>query len=125
MKALLSIKPEYVAKILTGEKTFEFRRKVFKRDDIDTLVIYASAPIQRVVAEAHIRRIHTDTPESIWENTHTRGGISHDKYMAYFHDTTVAHAIELSNVNKFDIPLRLSEYTPRLTCPPQSFAYIQ
>lgn len=31
MKAMLSIKPEYVERILSGEKTYEFRRTIFRR----------------------------------------------------------------------------------------------
>ncbi|TCD54124.1 ASCH domain-containing protein [Alloscardovia theropitheci] len=124
MKALLSIKPEYVERILSGEKTFEFRRKVFKRDDVDTLVIYASSPVQRVVAQAKITRILSDTPESIWQFTHEFGGINREAYFHYFHDTTLAHAIELADVDCFDEPLPLREYAPNLTVPPQSFAYL-
>lgn len=35
MKILLSIKPQYVEKIISGEKRYEFRKKEFKRRDID------------------------------------------------------------------------------------------
>jgi len=31
MKALLSIKPEFVEEIIEGRKKFEYRKKVFKR----------------------------------------------------------------------------------------------
>lgn len=43
MKAMLSIKPEYVDRILKGEKTYEFRRRIFRRHDVDTIVIYSSS----------------------------------------------------------------------------------
>ena len=124
MKVLLSIKPEYVERILSREKRFEFRRKIFKRPDIDTLVIYASSPIQRVVAEAPIRRILSARPEQIWKATHKHGGISKDKFFEYFHGTDTAYAIEIDSVYEFDEPVLLHEFEPRLTCAPQSFAYI-
>ena len=54
VKALLSVKPEYAEKILSGEKIYEFRRRIFKRKDVDILVIYATRPQCRVVAEARI-----------------------------------------------------------------------
>ena len=52
VKALLSVKPEYAEKILSGEKIYEFRRRIFKRKDVDILVIYATRPQCRVVADA-------------------------------------------------------------------------
>ena len=124
MKAIISIKPEYVTKILNGEKRFEFRRKVFKRADVDTLVVYASAPVQRVVAEVRIAEILTSTPQELWERTHKHGGIGKVQYMNYFHDTDTAHAIALGAVNEFPEPMRLSDYAPMLTRPPQSYAYM-
>lgn len=43
MRVLLSIKPEFVKKIISGEKKYEFRRKIFKRD-VKIVIIYASYP---------------------------------------------------------------------------------
>ena len=42
MKALLSIKPEFVNEILTGRKKYEYRKRIFKQD-IEAVVIYASS----------------------------------------------------------------------------------
>ncbi|WP_018142386.1 ASCH domain-containing protein [Alloscardovia criceti] len=124
MKALLSIKPKYVSKILSGEKRYEFRRKIFKRDDVDTIVIYASAPVQRVVAEARISQILSATPQDIWETTSHYGGIEKTAFMQYFHDTQEAHAIEIDSIHRFEMPITLHEYAPHLSMPPQSFTYI-
>lgn len=76
VKALLSVKPEYAEKILSGEKIYEFRRRIFKRKDVDILVIYATRPQCRVVAEARIGGIMESTPEDIWKRTNRYGGIS-------------------------------------------------
>ena len=48
---LLSIKPEYVEKILSGEKRYEFRRKLCK-DEIDKIYVY---PDKRVDIAFKIR----------------------------------------------------------------------
>ena len=53
---LLSIKPEYAEKILSGEKRYEFRRKLCKRE-IDKIYIYATRPVQKVIADAGMRDI--------------------------------------------------------------------
>ena len=59
MKVLLSIKPQYVESILSGKKSYEFRRMIFAAQ-IDTVVIYATKPIGRVVGEFGIELHHVD-----------------------------------------------------------------
>ena len=48
---LLSIKPEYVEKILKGEKRYEFRRKLCQKE-VDKIYIYETSPVKKVVGEA-------------------------------------------------------------------------
>lgn len=124
MKVMLSIRPEYVDRILSGEKRFEFRRRIFKRSDVDTLVIYATLPVGKVVAEAGITGVMESTPEDIWERTHEEGGISEAGFMDYFRGRDTAYAIRLGDVRVFDDPLPLPDYAPGMTCAPQSFTYI-
>lgn len=47
----MSIKPQFVEKIRRGEKKFEFRRILPKREDIGRIVVYASKPVGKVAAE--------------------------------------------------------------------------
>ena len=42
MKVLMSIKPLYAEQILQGKKKYEYRRRIFKRSDVSSLVIYES-----------------------------------------------------------------------------------
>lgn len=51
MKVLLSIKPEFVEKIFSGEKRFEYRKSIFKQQNIDTIVIYSTMPVGMIVGE--------------------------------------------------------------------------
>lgn len=125
MKAMLSIKPEYVDRILSGEKTYEFRRRIFKRRDVDTIVIYATSPRCAVVAEAGIARIIAEKPEDLWTRTHKHGGISKDRFMAYFRGRDVAYAIEIGQVTRYKEPQALSEYAPEVKAPPQSYVYLE
>ena len=57
MKALLSIKPEFVEEIIEGRKKFEYRKKLFKRSDISSIVVYATKPYGKVVGEFEIETI--------------------------------------------------------------------
>lgn len=57
MKALLSIKPEFVEKILSGEKLVEYRKAVFKRPEVKSVVIYSTMPDGLIVGEFEIGQI--------------------------------------------------------------------
>ena len=70
---LLSIKPQNVEKILSGEKRYEFRRKLCK-DEIDKIYVYATRPIQKVVAEVEVTGKLEGDNEKIWEQTKAIGG---------------------------------------------------
>ena len=52
-RMLLSIKPEYVNKIVAGKKKYEFR-KFHCREDVDTIVIYATAPVKQVIPHGYV-----------------------------------------------------------------------
>lgn len=79
---LLSIHPEYVGKILSGEKRYEYRRKTPR--DVSHIMIYATAPVKKYMAVAEVAGTLLGPPEEIWEKTHARGGVSKEKFMAYF-----------------------------------------
>ena len=66
MKVLLSIKPEFVSKIFDGSKKYEYRKVLFKRKDITTVVIYASNPVKQVVGEFEIKAILSDDVDALW-----------------------------------------------------------
>lgn len=60
-RILLSIKPEYVEQIERHTKLFEFRKRKFKNVPSEIL-IYASAPVKRIVGIILVRDIIEDTP---------------------------------------------------------------
>ena len=122
--ALISIHPEYAEKIFAGEKKFEFRRRWTSRS-VETLFIYATAPVQRIVGFAKIARVTQGTPTHLWRLTQqVNGGISKSKLFAYFGSSKTGVAIELSKVTPMP-----SGIDPRLCLgrgfrPPQSFRYL-
>lgn len=67
MKVLLSIKPEYVEKILDGTKKFEFRKGIFKNPDVKSVVIYSTMPVGMIVAEFDIADVIEDKPSNVWK----------------------------------------------------------
>jgi predicted transcriptional regulator len=123
MRVLMSIKPEFVERIESGAKKYEFRRVLFRREDIDSIVVYASSPISKVVGELSIKQVLTDSPERIWEETHTYSGITKDYFDSYFSDRKVANAISIESYKSYSERLNLSALNVKRA--PQSFCYIQ
>ncbi|MFA4844303.1 MAG: ASCH domain-containing protein [Candidatus Margulisiibacteriota bacterium] len=122
MKVLLSIKPEYADKIFCGEKKYEFRRAIFKRKGVNRVVVYASAPVGRVIGEFEIESIISDDLHSLWENTKMFAGISMDYFHDYFCGKETGYAIKIKNYIKYEESYDIkSKYG---ICPPQSFAYL-
>lgn len=76
MRVLLSIKPEFVEKIFSGEKLYEYRKATFKNEDISSVVIYSTMPVGKIVGEFKFKKIHIDSPEIIWNETKQHSGIS-------------------------------------------------
>ncbi|KOA18320.1 50S ribosomal protein L22/unknown domain fusion protein [Clostridium homopropionicum DSM 5847] len=124
MKVLLSIKPEYAEKIFTGEKKYEYRRNLFKRDDIKIVVVYVTKPVGKVIGEFEIDNILRGNPNSIWEQTKLYSGIDENAYIEYFSQKDMGFAIEIKKTRIYKKPLELAELSPKIKYPPQSFMYI-
>lgn len=123
MKILLSIKPEYANKILTGEKKFEFRKVGFSHNNIEAVVIYATKPIGKVIGEFTVTQVHQDQPSKIWELTKKHAGIDKNFFDDYYQDKQLAYAIGVGKVIRYENPITLEELKPGLTAP-QSFRYL-
>ncbi len=123
MRVLLSIKPEFANKIFDGTKKFEFRKAIFKKEDIKTIVVYASSPMQKVIGEFEIEKIINDNLKSLWIKTKKYAGINEAFFYEYFADRKEGFAIKIKSTKKYDIPLCLRKDFKLL--PPQSFLYLK
>lgn len=121
-KILLAIKPEYVERILKQEKLFEFRKRL-PTQPVDTILIYCTYPIMKVVASVKVIDIIKGSPTAVWTQTKHAAGISRTRYRKYFHGVKTAYAFSLGEVSQFDIPLDIEHYG--IIVAPQSFVYIQ
>ena len=120
-KILISINPEYVEKILSGEKKFEYRTRVAKQD-INSIIIYSTYPTKRIVAEAEIVKILETTPDDLWSQTKDYSGIDKMFFDSYFENRKKAYAYVLGKVTKYKKPLQLGDFGVRYA--PQSYMYI-
>ena len=119
---LLSIKPQFVEKILSGDKCFEFRKRIPNKT-IDKILIYSSYPVCAVVGEAEIIDIISAEPKLLWNSTKNQSGIDSEFFFKYFADKDKAYAYKLGKITKYPIAKRLSDFG--IKCAPQSFVYIK
>ena len=120
---LLSIKPQFVESIFQGSKRFEFRRKIFKNRNIKRIVIYATAPVSKVVGEFEIEEILELTLPDLWKQTKNYSGIEQKYFEAYFHGLEKGYALRIGKVKQYKKPLELySKY--KVKHPPQFFIYL-
>ena len=120
-KILLSINPEHVNHIFDGSKEYEFRKTRCK-GNVDGIIIYATAPVKRVVAEADIETVIEDSPLRVWDRTEEKSGITREFFFKYYAGKKMAVAYKLTNLNIFEEPKSLEDYG--VTMAPQSFVYI-
>lgn len=123
MKVILSIKPEFANKIFNGTKKFEFRRTLFKKKGVNKIVVYASAPISKVIGEFEIENIVHENLNTLWSRTSEYSGISLEYYFNYFQGKESGYAIKVKNPKKYEKELCIKEIFG--IKPPQSFAYLK
>jgi len=122
MKVLLSIRPEYINRIFSGQKKYEFRRSIFKNKETTNVFVYASSPVRKVVGEFEIVDILHDDVNVLWERTRFLAGISEEKFFNYFSDKDKGYAIQIGKTQRYQHPLSLEEKYG--LSPPQSFVYL-
>lgn len=122
-KVILSIKPEYADKIFSGEKSFEYRKKIYKDRAVSTIIVYSSFPICKIIGEFKVEQIIQDSPSNIWERTKYKSGIDERSFFNYFSNTEHGYALQITNATLYEFPKELRDiyFSPA----PQSFAYLK
>ena len=121
MKVVLSIKPEFAFKIFDGSKKFEFRKAIFKNQNIKSVIVYDSSPVQQVIGEFDIDEVLNYDLTTLWKMTQEYSGISEEFYYNYFANRVNGFAIKIKATRKYNQPKSLSKDFN--LSPPQSFAY--
>ena len=120
--ALLAIKPKFADAIIAGRKTVEFRKIRFTEPP-KYIVLYASTPIQQVIAFCEVIEIEELTVVSLWRKFRTQGGIDRREFLTYYGKRNHGYAIVVGSVWKLRRPALLCEIYPRCS-PPQNFRYL-
>lgn len=124
MKILLSIKPEFVEQIFNGNKKYEYRKSIFTKKDVDSVIIYSTMPVGRIVGEFKISDILHENPEQLWSDTEDLSGITKAFYDEYFKDRDKGYALKIGSLKKYKNPINPFDIFKDFVAP-QSFKYIE
>jgi predicted transcriptional regulator len=122
MKVLLSVKPEYAEKIMSGCKKYEYRRNIFKTQKVNIIVVYASNPVKKIIGEFEIEQILSMELNELWNKTANYSGIDKEFYDRYFIGKNIGHAIKIKNPKRYFSYLDLNSFNVKQA--PQSFLYL-
>ena len=122
----LSIKPEFVNKILCKSKSIELRKHKPNATVGDYVLIYSTQPQKSVIGFAKIKKIIECNPNKMWNDNASFIGIDKDRFFEYYKDQNKSIGIEFSDVCKLKVSIPLNEIKnkhPKFT-PPQTYKYI-
>lgn len=124
MKVLLSINPQHAEKIFSGEKRFEYRRRIYKNSSVRTIAVYVTRPVSMIVGEFDVSNIVSGLPDDVWGRTRLYSGITREFYFDYFGGRDMAFAISIDSARLFDRPINPVDIIEDFT-PPQSYMYVR
>lgn len=120
---LLSVKPKYANLIASGQKRVEFRR-TWATEEVGVIAIYASSPIQRIIALVGIDSVVYASPKKLWSHCVSKGGaLTYTEFTDYFDGKTDGYALLLGEVQVLKNPVDPSQSFTDFS-PPQSFRYL-
>lgn len=121
---LLPIHPEFVDKIRTGGKKFEFRTRVPTGfDDDPWVLVYATLPVGAIVGYFRAVRVLAFPPTVLWERTKGAAGITRKRFRGYFKGRTTAYALEIGEWREFVKPCSVADLRGGAAVP-QSFTFL-
>ncbi|QDV73241.1 hypothetical protein [Botrimarina mediterranea] len=119
---LLSIRPQFVERILSGEKAVEFRRTGLP-ETVASVVVYCTAPVQRVVAYFSVSGVVTAPPDKLWRQFRGVAGIEREAFFEYYKGCEKGRAIQIAEVTRLSQPVDLAKISRGMKAP-QSLRYL-
>ncbi|MCK4251405.1 hypothetical protein KAX97_08145 [candidate division WOR-3 bacterium] len=121
--ALLSIKPRFVEKILSGEKQIEFR-KIRMNTAVSHIIMYATYPRQEIMGFFEVAGFDEGNPAELWQRYSKVGGIEEFDYWTYYNSNRKGFAIRIGRVFTLKTPHQLRDLMDFASVP-QSFCYVE
>jgi predicted transcriptional regulator len=122
--ALISIHPQHVEKIISGEKNIEFRR-VWPERRISSMVVYSTSPIQRIAAVIEITDVLRASRTTLWKAASLEGGgVTKQVLFDYLEGKQQGIGLRLGQRVTFSNGILPSTIFGKTFRPPQSFRYL-
>lgn len=119
---VLSIHSSFADKIYSGEKRFEYRKRLAS-NSVDYLVLYETKPVAAITGFVEVVGKLSGSKKELWNATKRDAGITRAFFYDYFSESKCgACAYHLGKVFKTNSPMSLSDIG--LSSAPQSFRYI-
>lgn len=123
---LFSLKPHYADLIFRKLKMAELRRRIAPAWEDRNVYVYVSSPEQSLHGGFRVEHVWEGTPEVIWNQVSKYAGIAKKDFDDYYAGCSVAYALKIADVWKYQEPLSLSALKLRLPnfVIPQSWRYV-
>ncbi|MDR3290685.1 MAG: hypothetical protein LBT10_00905 [Methanobrevibacter sp.] len=108
MNVLMSIKPNFVEKIVSKEKTYEFRRNIFKKE-VEKVVIYSTSPEKKIIGYFISNEIIEDRPENLWDDLSDQSGLNEENFFNYFKEKETGFALKIDDLKVFQNPVNTDD----------------
>lgn len=122
---VLSIRPMFIQRILSGEKTIELRRR-FPTDvpPDSSVLLYSTSPVQSIVGIANLHAVSRRSVRQLWLQFGPAAAVTRAEFDAYFQQSPHGFALHLRDVRPFSNPIHLTDLARRFEfSPPQSYCY--
>ena len=116
---IMTIKPEFVDKILTDEKQYEFRKSIFK-ERVERIYFYSTYLVKKIVGYFEVDKTIHNSPEELWNSYSEVLRISKKDFFKYFKDHEKGYAIKINNLKVFNEFIEMKDFTAH-----QSFYYVE
>lgn len=121
---LISIRPQYVEQIVSGEKNVEFRR-VWPVRPIRTMVVYSTTPSQCLAAIVEIAEVVRASKSALWHVASINGGgITKRSLLEYLQGKDVGVALRLGKRIVLPEGIAAKDVLGSSFRAPQSFRYL-
>jgi predicted transcriptional regulator len=120
---LISVERKYVARMLSGRKTIELRRRRLRLSAGTKVWIYSTSPHALVEVVAKIARIVNDSPEQLWDKYKHEAGVTKEEFDSYFSNSDTGCAVVLQDIQPMRTTVSLATLRrhARKFHPPQFF----
>lgn len=122
---LLSVKPTFALRLLSGDKTAEVRRRFPPLPRGTMVYLYASSPTRALVGVLRIASVNTASPDVLWRRFGACLDIAEEYFRRYLEEKTTATVIEMQVDERWTHPVSLDAMRSGANLnPPQNYRYL-